>query len=73
VWSPEPEIIEKFVRACTQIYRVLKPEGVYIWMTFGQPHFRRPLLLREPFAWSLKVMQLGEAFHYYIYVLTKPA
>jgi hypothetical protein len=44
---------------------VLKPKGVFLYLTFGQPHFRRPLLQRE--AWQIETRTLGEQdmFPYY--------
>ena len=48
--------------------RVLrKPGGVFIYLTFGQPHFRKRYLTRP--GTSLEVRALGEAFHYYLYIL----
>ncbi|KAG8745004.1 hypothetical protein FRC10_009112 [Ceratobasidium sp. 414] len=49
--------------------RVLRPGGKFIYLTFGQPHFRRRYLTRP--GCSLEVRELGEAFHYYLYVMTK--
>jgi hypothetical protein len=50
---------------------VLKEDGIFIYITFGQPHFRRRYLTgahvsRET---SLEINQLGESFHYYMYTL----
>ena len=48
--------------------RLLRPtSGVFIYITFGQPHFRRRYLSRE--GWNLDIMELGETFHYYCYVM----
>lgn len=46
---------------------VLRKGGVFIYLTFGQPHFRRRYLNRP--GTTLEVRELGEAFHYYLYVL----
>lgn len=46
---------------------VLRKGGVFIYLTFGQPHFRRRYLNRP--RTTLEVRELGEAFHYYLYVL----
>jgi hypothetical protein len=48
---------------------VLRPGGVFIYLTFGQPHFRRRYLTRPDT--TLEICQLGEAFHYYLYVMRK--
>lgn len=49
----------------------LKPNGTFIYVTFGQPHFRRPLLEQERYNWELELITFGETFHYYIYVMRK--
>ncbi|KAJ7742800.1 hypothetical protein B0H16DRAFT_1562411 [Mycena metata] len=50
------------------LYRTLKKDsGVFIYLTFGQPHFRRRFLTHPDT--KLEIKELGEAFHYYIYVL----
>lgn len=50
--------------------RVLrKGTGVFLYLTFGQPHFRKRFLTRPET--TLKIKELGEAFHYYLYILRK--
>jgi len=49
--------------------RVLRPNGTFIYLTFGQPHFRRRYLQREKTI--LEIKELGETFHYYLYALRK--
>ena len=52
----------------TIIISVLKKgSGQFIYLTFGQPHFRRRLLIRENT--TLEVRELGDMFHYYLYVV----
>jgi len=68
VWNPAPEVIENCTKEIDEVVRVLRPgSGVFLYLTFGQPHFRRRYLLRD--GTSLQVKELGEAFHYYLYVL----
>lgn len=48
--------------------RVLrKSTGLFLYLTFGQPHFRRRFLARPET--SLHIKELGEAFHYYLYIV----
>ncbi len=47
--------------------RVLRPGGIFIYLTFGQPHFRRRYLDRPNT--TLEIRKLGEAFHYYLYIV----
>ena len=49
--------------------RVLRPTGLFLYLTFGQPHFRKRYLSKPNT--QLEVRQLGEAFHYYFYILRR--
>ena len=48
-------------------HSVLKPGGVFIYLTFGQPHFRRRYLDRP--GTTLEIRKLGDAFHYFLYIV----
>ncbi|KPP77973.1 hypothetical protein Z043_102563 [Scleropages formosus] len=54
-----------------KISRVLKPGGRFISITFAQPHFRRRLLARREYGWSVQTHSYGVGFQYFLYVLTK--
>jgi EEF1A lysine methyltransferase 4 len=59
-------IVVWFFRART--CRVLrKGNGMFLYLTFGQPHFRRRFLTRT--GTTLEIQQIGDAFHYYLYIL----
>ena len=48
--------------------RVLrKGSGKFLYLTFGQPHFRRRYLMRPDT--KLEIQQIGDAFHYFLYIL----
>ena len=49
----------------------MKQNGKFISVTFAQPHFRRPLLTRSQYDWSVTVETFGESFHYFFYVTKK--
>ena len=66
VWDPSEEVIKNCKEEVDEVVRILrKPNGQFIYMTFGQPHFRRRHLQRE--GWDLEVKTMGEAFHYFLY------
>ncbi|KAH9920813.1 S-adenosyl-L-methionine-dependent methyltransferase [Amylocystis lapponica] len=68
VWEPPQEVIDNCNREVDEVLRVLrKPGGVFVYLTFGQPHFRRRYLSRP--GTTLEIRELGEAFHYYMYIL----
>lgn len=43
-WNPSTNTVEQTHRMCSEISRVLAPGGVYIQLSFEQPHFRSKLL-----------------------------
>ena len=51
--------------------RVLRDGGVFISVTFAQPHFRRPLVVAPSYAWGMHVATFGEDFHYFVYSMRK--
>ncbi|EKM50634.1 uncharacterized protein PHACADRAFT_200577 [Phanerochaete carnosa HHB-10118-sp] len=69
VWDPPKEVIENCTREVDEVLRVLRPGGIFLYLTFGQPHFRKRYLTRP--GTKLEVRQLGEAFHYYLYILRR--
>ncbi|GAA5827570.1 hypothetical protein JCM5353_001620 [Sporobolomyces roseus] len=69
VWNPEPEAVADVTAEVDEVLRVLKPDGVLLYLTFGQPHFRRQHLTRP--GWKLDILEVGEGFAYYFYVLRR--
>ena len=70
LWNPEPDMVKEALQALSEIHRILCDDGVYIYATFGQPHFRKPLLKLA----NLEVVEtitIGEAFHYFVYIIKK--
>ena len=53
------------VRPCCSVLR--KGGGKFLYLTFGQPHFRRRYLTRP--GTTLEIQQVGDAFHYNLYIL----
>lgn len=57
-----------------QISRVLKSDGVFIYVTYRQPHFIKPLLNCEAVNWDIEVDVLGDSansFEYFGFVVGK--
>ncbi|KAI5124280.1 hypothetical protein M0805_005127 [Coniferiporia weirii] len=68
VWDPPEQVIKDCTMEVNEVVRVLKNQsGVFLYITFGQPHFRRRFLTRPDT--TLEIRELGEMFHYYIYVM----
>ncbi|KAI6714215.1 hypothetical protein JHW43_003252 [Diplocarpon mali] len=88
LWSPPDDVISNVgayvdeVRSSSlfwnfrpQVARVLKPEGKWLYITYRQPHFMKPLLEREG-EWSLEVQVLEDpdgagGFEYFGFIMTK--
>eukprot|EP00968_Pinguiococcus_pyrenoidosus_P005482 scaffold357_cov239-Pinguiococcus_pyrenoidosus.AAC.9 len=45
VWDPRDEVKDKAHAMCSHVSRVLRPGGLYLQISFMQPHFRRWYLL----------------------------
>ncbi|KAF8074922.1 S-adenosyl-L-methionine-dependent methyltransferase [Lyophyllum atratum] len=68
VWDPPEQVIQDCTKEVDEALRVLrKGKGVFLYLTFGQPHFRKRYLTRP--GTTLEIKQLGEAFHYYLYII----
>jgi hypothetical protein len=66
--NPSSQVVENCTKEVDEVIRVLCAQtGIFLYFTFGQPHFRRRYLQRE--GTSLEIRQLGDAFHYYFYIL----
>lgn len=70
-WNPQPETVTKVMAMLEGVHRVLKPDGLFISVSFGQPHFRRPFFNAPQFTWSVEWITFGDGFHYFFYILRK--
>jgi len=69
VWDPPGQVIQDCNREVDDALRVLRSTGLFLYFTFGQPHFRKRYLSKPDT--QLEIRQLGEAFHYYFYILRR--
>ncbi|XP_022136226.1 methyltransferase-like protein 13 [Momordica charantia] len=70
-WNPRPSTRAKVMAMLEGVHRVLKKDGIFVSITFGQPHFRRPLFNAPEFTWSFECSTFGDGFHYFFYTLHK--
>jgi len=70
-WNPKPTTVNNVMKMLECMHRVLKPEGIFVSITFGQPHFRRRFFEAPEFTWSVEYSTFGDGFHYFFYTLKK--
>ncbi|KAL1745842.1 S-adenosyl-L-methionine-dependent methyltransferase [Schizophyllum fasciatum] len=69
-WNPPPNVVSDCMKEVDEVVRVLRPGGTFIYLTFGQPHFRKRYLAPRA-GTSLEVRELGDTWNYYLYILRK--
>lgn len=75
MWDPPDDVRDNINKYLSEVDRVLVPGGTFHCITFRQPHFIKPLLVREK-VWTLDVRTLsdsigGPVFDYFLYVMVK--
>lgn len=75
MWDPPDDVRDNIRRYLGEVARILVPGGTFLYITYRQPHFLRPLLAREQI-WSLDVQKLpdkgtGGVFEYFAYMMEK--
>ncbi|WFD45137.1 hypothetical protein MPSI1_003814 [Malassezia psittaci] len=67
VWNPSDQVLDNVAREVDGVLALLKQStGLFLYFTFGQPHFRLPHMQRPN--WTLTKRELGDMFHYYLYI-----
>ncbi|GMR54000.1 hypothetical protein PMAYCL1PPCAC_24195 [Pristionchus mayeri] len=69
-WSPSSSALSTLDSVWRSIDRVLNKDGLFLSISFTQPHFRIPALLRNP-SWNIETDSFGESFHFFVYVCRK--
>lgn len=68
VWDPSETVRSNVQAEIDGVVWLLKPHtGVFLYLTWMQPHFRRPYIER-PERWSVETRTMGDAFHYFLYI-----
>lgn len=68
VWDPSETVRSNVQAEIDGVVWLLKPRtGVFLYLTWMQPHFRRPYIER-PERWSVETRTMGDAFHYFLYI-----
>ncbi|KAK4616181.1 EEF1A lysine methyltransferase 4 [Fulvia fulva] len=72
-WSPPDDVLNNTERYINELHRVLKDDGLFLYVTYRQPHFIRPLLNRDDI-WIMEIENLAtneSSFDYYGWILRK--
>jgi len=72
-WSPPDDVRENTSKYMGEVHRLLSDDGVFLYVTFRQPHFMR-ILLNEQGLWDLDLQILGAndgGLEYYGWVIRK--
>lgn len=73
-WNPPDEVKNNTRSYMNELHRVLKDDGLFLYITFRQPRFIQPLLNPDGTLWHLEMQELssgGGTFPYYGYVIRK--
>ncbi|KAH9890176.1 S-adenosyl-L-methionine-dependent methyltransferase [Xylariomycetidae sp. FL2044] len=73
-WSPPDDVFENTGSYIQEVLRVLKPDGKFLYVTYRQPHFIKPLFNRDKADWDIELEELGgtgSTFSYYAFTLRK--
>ncbi|KAH6675473.1 S-adenosyl-L-methionine-dependent methyltransferase [Halenospora varia] len=73
LWDPPDDVRENVGKYVDEVARVLKHGGEWLYITYRQPHFMKPLLERKD-KWDLVVEVLGNGsgeFEYFGFIMTR--
>lgn len=79
-WQPAASVVQQADQTCLEMRRVLATGGIFIQISFAQPHFRTKYLLRSavvgeshrqgaPYGWSLETVNVDVGLGYFMYVM----
>ena len=72
IGDPEDEVKQNVGPYIDEVARVLKKDGLWLYVMFRQPHFIRPLLQRDVWRVEVEVLQdESGAFEYFGWVMKK--
>lgn len=75
LWDPPEDVRMNIGKYVDEVARVLKPGGLWLYITYRQPHFIKPLLTREN-QWRVSAEILEDpdgtgGFQYFGFVMEK--
>ncbi|PMD54321.1 S-adenosyl-L-methionine-dependent methyltransferase [Hyaloscypha bicolor E] len=75
LWDPPADVQSNVGKYVDEVARVLKPGGQWLYITYRQPHFMKPLLERKD-SWDFAVKTLGDSqgtgeFDYFGFIMKR--
>ncbi|KAI9750232.1 MAG: NADH dehydrogenase [ubiquinone] flavoprotein 1, mitochondrial, partial [Chaenotheca gracillima] len=73
-WDPPDEVLINTGRYVREVFRVLKWDATFLYVTYRQPHFIKPLLNLDDLHWDIEVDILGgsdSSLDYHGFILKK--
>ncbi|KAM4695139.1 EEF1A lysine methyltransferase 4 [Discoglossus pictus] len=70
-WRVSQETVTMVDQVLSEVSRVLSPSGIFISITFAQPHFRTRHYAQPTYGWSVSCDTYGNDFHYFLYSMRK--
>jgi ubiquinone/menaquinone biosynthesis C-methylase UbiE len=71
-WHPEDELKTEVGKYLDCVSRVLSPNGMYLQISFGQPHFRKMFLQdSNKYGWEFTYKTFGDGLGYFLYIMHK--
>ncbi|KAH8174771.1 methyltransferase domain-containing protein [Sarocladium implicatum] len=58
-WSPPDDVVEQTAKYMQEVYRILKDDGVFLYVTYRPQHFITPRLNSPGVDWNIEVVVLG--------------
>lgn len=71
-WNPTEEVKERARKTIKNVHTQLKKGGLFIQISFDQPHFRKKLLYSEEVLWSeLSQKTIEKGLGFFMYIMRK--
>ncbi|KAI1074758.1 S-adenosyl-L-methionine-dependent methyltransferase [Whalleya microplaca] len=66
-WNPPDDVKGNTSQYLREVFRVLRNGGMFLYVTYRQPHFIRPLLMCEGTHWEIELDILGDSANTFAY------
>ena len=71
-WNPTEEVKSRGVLVMQNVYKVLKQSGLFIQISFDQPHFRKKFIQPDFIQWAeFKQQNIDKGLGYFMFIMKK--